>query len=124
MNQQQMQQSQHLLKRGSAAPVHERCKCCEPVGVACNEPDDVACNEPDDVACNEPVDVACNEPVDVACNEPVDVACEESVPSVAEQNQRLPKPRSVGAICQMCLHPLSKTGHLKPAHAAAASFHL
>ena len=54
-----------------------------------------------------------NEPVDVACNEPVDVAYEESIPSLAEQNQRLPKPRSVGAICQMCLHPLSKTGHLK-----------
>ena len=61
--------------------MHERCKCCEPVGVACNEP--------------------------------VAVACEESVPSVAEQNQRLFKPRSVGAICQLCLHPLSKTGHLK-----------
>ena len=46
----------------------------------------------------------------LAMNEPVGVACEEAVP---EQNQRLPKQRSVGGICQMCLHPLSKTGHLQ-----------
>ena len=53
-------------------------------------------------------------PVGIACNESVAVACEESVHGVAEQNQRLPKAKPFcRGICQVCLRPSSKTGHLQ-----------
>ena len=88
MNQQQMQQSQHLLKgcSGSCAGALQllRILCCCLQGIRCHYLRGI-------------------------------------FPSEVEQNQRLPKPRSVGAICQMCLHPLSKTWHLKHTNCSSSS---